>query len=98
MSESWYYDKEKRCDLKGRRWHFLFHHVFSNELKYEDCPYELYFRNDDRTEFGLLRFEKRKDNPYRDYNMVINKIMNNREFRKTLLNPDTAEVWNKNWK
>ena len=50
------------------------------------------------TEFGLLRFERQEDNPYRDYDMMINKIMNDAEYRKTLLIPETEGVWNRNWK
>lgn len=92
----WSYDKEKRFDKKGNRWHFVMHHI--SATNYEDSPYELYFRNDERTEFGLLRFEKKKDNPYRDYMTVVTKLMNNSEFRKTLLNPETESIWNKNWK
>ena len=52
-----------------------------------DQPFELYFRDDARTEFGLLRFERQKDDPYRDYDVMISKIMNDAEFRKTLLIP-----------
>lgn len=46
----------------------------------------------------MLRFEKRKDNPYRNYEILVNKIMNNDEFRKTLLDAETKDVWNRNWK
>jgi hypothetical protein len=92
----WSYDKEKRFDNRGNRWHFVMNLFI--KLNDEDSPYELYFRNDERTEFGLLRFERKKDNPYRDYMTVVTKIMNNVEFRKTLLNPETESVWNKNWK
>jgi len=46
----------------------------------------------------MLRFERRKDNPYRNYETMVNKIMNNKKFRNTLVAPETKEVWSKNWK
>ena len=75
------------------RWHFV-QHMFVGENQ----PFELYFRNDDRTEFGLLRYERHEDYPYHDWEKVLDKIMNNIEFRKTLLKEETQEIWNKNWK
>ena len=96
MGEMWSYDKVKRFDGKGHRWHFVSRYFFIEDSDNE--PYELYFRNDERTEFGLLRFERRKDNPYRDYDTLITKIMNNAEFRKTLIAPETENIWNRNWK
>lgn len=98
MSEKWSYDKEKRFDNSGRRWHFVSRHFFDSTVDYGERPYELYFRDDERTEFGLLRFEKSKENPYRNYETVITKIMNNVEFRNTLLKPETEDLWNRNWK
>jgi hypothetical protein len=94
----WLYDKQKRFDNNGKRWHFVIRNFFDSSVEYENRPYELYFRDDEKTEFGLLRFEKRKDNPYRNYETVITKIMNNVEFRKTLLKPETQDIWNRNWK
>lgn len=93
MSDFWSYEKQKRFDSKGRRWHFVRRYFFSN-----NAPFELYFRNDARTEFGVLRFENAKDNPYRNYEVIVNKLMNNEEFRKTLLAPETEKIWSKNWK
>jgi hypothetical protein len=98
MGEMWSYDKIKRFGKNGKRWHFVTRHFLGGIGEFDDLPYELYFRDDERTEFGLLRFEKSKDNPYRDYDAVISKIMNNTPFRKSLLNPETADVWKKNWK
>lgn len=94
----WSYEKQKRFDKRGNRWHFVYHHEAAKGVPYEERPFELYFRSDDRTVFGVLRFERRKDNPYRNYEAMVNKIMNNEEFRKSLLAPETEEVWNKNWK
>jgi hypothetical protein len=98
MSEMWSYDKTKRFDKKGERWHFVRRYIWGEQGDSNEQPFELYFRDDARTEFGLLRFERQKDNPYRDYDLMINKIMNDAEFRKTLLIPETEGVWNRNWK
>lgn len=98
MSEMWSYDKEKRLDQKGGRWHFVRRYIWGENGSSDNQPFELYFRNDERTEFGLLRFEKQENNPYRDYDTMINKIMNKLDFRKSLLNSETEAVWNKNWK
>jgi len=68
------------------------------DINYEDAGFELYFRDEERTTFGVLRFEKRKDNPFRDYKTMINKIMNDKTFRNSLINPNTKSIWNKNWK
>ena len=94
----WSYDKTKRFDNKGKQWHFVNRYFFGGIGESENLPYELYFRDDERTEFGLLRFEKKKDNPYRNYEVLVNKIMNNAEFRKSLLENETKDIWNKNWK
>jgi hypothetical protein len=43
-------------------------HTFIDEsIPYDDRPYELLFRDDEWTEVGRIRFEKRKDNPYQNY-------------------------------
>lgn len=94
----WSYDKKKRYDKKGMRWHFVQYYIWKKGEPYDEQPFELYFRNDERTEFGLLRYEKWKDYPYHDWEKMLNKIMNNVEFRKTLLNEETKSIWNKNWK
>ena len=73
-------------------------HRIDPDVPFDDRPSELYFRNDDRTEFGLLRFERRKENPYRDYEAIVVKIMNNADFRRTLSDPATASVWRRSWK
>ena len=96
--ELWSYERKRRRDKKGARWHFASCIVLDPEVPYEERPFQLYFRNDDRTQFGLLRFEHRKDNPYRDYEAIVTKIMNNHAFRRTLLDPETAGIWRKSWK
>ena len=80
------------------RWHFASRSVFDPAIPYGEQPFELYFRNDNRTEFGLLRFARRKNNPYRDYEAIVTKIINDVDFRQTLLDPSTKSVWRKNWK
>jgi hypothetical protein len=92
------YERKQRRDKKGTRWHFVSRSIEDRAVAYDERPFELYFRNDDRTEFGLLRFERRKDNPYRDYEAMVTKIMNNTDFRRSLLDPETASIWRKNWK
>ena len=96
MRDHWSYDRAKRIGNDGTRWHFVSRNAFG--LPYEEQPVEYYFRNDERTVFGVLRFAHRKDNPYRDYKTVINKIMNNAEFRESLLDSDTKDIWHRNWK
>jgi hypothetical protein len=95
--DSWSYERKQRRDKKGTRWHFVSRSVVS-DVPYDERPFELYFRNDHRTEYGLLRFERRKDNPYRDYEAIVSKIMNDVGFRRTLLDPVTAKVWKRSWK
>ena len=58
----------------------------------------LYFRSDDRKHFGLLKHKKRKENPFRDYLQMVNKVMNDDAFRNTLLDPETEAIWLKSWK
>ena len=94
----WSYERQERHDKKGRRWHFVYHDLDGSNTPYEEQPFEIYFRDDDRTVFGVLRFERRKDNPYRDYGTMVNKIMNDADFRNSLTDPETESVWKRNWK
>jgi hypothetical protein len=89
----WSYDSKKFRDKKGRRWHFMQYYTFPKNVDYDERPYALYFRDDERTTFGVLRFERAKDNPYRGYAAVTRKIMNDSEFRATLLEEDSRKVW-----
>jgi hypothetical protein len=101
MRDSWSYDRKKRFSQQGQRWHFVRRYFFDEVIgdrSVEETPYELYFRDDANTEFGLLRFAKEKDNPYRDYESVIKKIMNTVPFRTKLLAPETQSIWKKPWK
>lgn len=94
----WSYEKQKRLDKKGRRWHFIYHDLDGSEIPYEEQPVAIYFRDDERTIFGVLQFERRKDNPYRNYEVMVSKIMNDVDFRSSLIDPKSESVWNKNWK
>ena len=96
MGETWCYDKAKRFDANGKRWHFVSVYYYTKGA--DGDPYEVYFRDEERTEFGVLRFERWHDNPYRGFIAIITKIMNKTEFRKTLLKPETEKVWLKSWK
>ena len=98
MGEMWSYEKQKRFDAKGKRWHFVRRHLWGEGGSFENQPFELYFRDDERTEFGLLRFERQEDNPYRNYEVMVDKIMNKTDFRKSLLDQETENIWNRNWK
>ena len=80
------------------RWHFVSRSISDPGVPYEDRPFELYVRNDDRTEFGLLRFEQRKNNPSRNYEALVFKIMNNAAFRRSLLDLGTKAIWKRSWK
>lgn len=95
-SELWAYDSVKRLDNRGARWHFVRFDPPASEDGND--PFTIYFRNDQRTEFGSIGFAGRKDFPYRSYEVFINKIMNNAPFRRSLLDADTEAVWKKNWK
>ncbi|MBX3244352.1 MAG: hypothetical protein KF685_07830 [Acidobacteria bacterium] len=97
MLDHWSYEKQKRFDRQGNRWHFVIRTFLSTPVG-RDEPREIYFRSDDRLQFGVIRYERYQDNPYRDYEILVNKIMNNDVFRKPLLNPDTEAVWLKSWK
>jgi hypothetical protein len=97
MREWWSYDKVKRADWNGTRWHFVMHDIDDGQA-YRERPVEWFFRNDDRTVFGVFRFAHGTDNPYRDYETMIDKIMNKRDFRDSLLDPTTKEIWRRNWK
>ena len=89
----WSYQTKKYHDRKGRRWHFMFHHPSVPGQAADEQPCELYFRDDDRKAFGVLRFERIKDNPYSSLATVTRKIMDDTEFRTTLLDESTAGVW-----
>ena len=97
-ADHWSYERQPRFDQSGRRWHFVSRSMLGSEVSYEERPFELYFRDDDRTQFGLLRFDRRKDNPYRNYDTMVTKIMNDPEFRQALLAPETSGVWKRSWK
>ena len=98
MSETFSYEKKKRLDDQGRRWHFVYHDLGDESVPYDERPFELLFRDDERREFGRIRFEKRKDSPYRDYEALVQKIIRDPEFRLSLSDPETKKLWRRSWK
>jgi hypothetical protein len=104
MRESWEYDKKKWLDKKGDRWHFVSHHAWDGDAEFwykvgtRNMSFDLYFCDDARTTFGVIRFPHHQDNPYHWYDTLKNKIITDKEFRKGLIDPETKQIWKKNWK
>lgn len=71
----------------------MFHSRYLRDRAPEEQPYALYFRDDERKVFGVLRFDSAKDNPYRSLDTVTRKIMDDVAFRATLLDDDSKKVW-----
>jgi len=103
MREAWDYDRQKWADEKGKRWHFAQHHTWEADVEhwYEDRtgdrPYVLYFRDDARTIFGVVKYPRCRDNPYQ-YDKLRQKIMNDAEFRSKFVDPKTKKIWRRSWK
>jgi len=91
--EIWSLQTKKFYDKKGARWYFMFHHCYLFERASGEQPYALHFRNDERTIFGVLRFERSKDNPYSSLATVARKIMNNAEFQASLIDEGSKKAW-----
>ncbi len=96
IRDEWTYHRTKKYDKKRMRWHFVTRYFHFDEGA--DEPREVYFRNDAETEYGMIRFESIKDMPYRDWDFLMNKILTNLPFRRSLLDEDTKPIWRKNWK
>ena len=92
----WNYDKQKRVDKEGVRWHFAVHQSWLSGTMM-DGPYEILFRDQDWKEVGIVQFERLKDNPYK-YDKLFEKLMSDPSFRSEHLAPETRKLWNKNWK
>jgi hypothetical protein len=71
----------------------MFQHRYLEERAPDEQPYALHFRNDERTIFGVLRFERSKDNPHGSFADVARKIMDDAEFRASLLDAGSPKVW-----
>ena len=97
MKEYWSYHKGNYRDQNGEKWHFVTCHYYETEIEYSERPIAFYFRNDARTYFGTISFEKQKENPYK-FSKLAEKVMNNKSFRKECTAPETEKVWSKNWK
>src|SRR5688500_1692929 len=101
IREAWDYDRRKWKDRKGARWHFALHVEWNGEAEkwYEEKiakrSFTFYFRDDARTLFGVV-----PDSVKRDYweEKLIDKIMNDAEFRNSFINPETKSIWKKSWK
>jgi len=91
--ETWSLHQKKFYDCNGGRWYFLFHHLYLTDREPEEQPYALYFRNEERTVFGVLRFEHSRDNPYISFATVARKIMEDTEFRSSLVDEGSEKVW-----
>ena len=94
----WSYDKTPRMDRRGKRWHFVHHDIEAPAIPYDDRPFEIYFRDDERTQFGRIRFDRKKDFPYRSFEALAAKVVNNSAFRRSHLDPDSKVVWLRSWK
>lgn len=93
----WSYDPDRWLDRDGVRWHFVHHDISIPGVTYDEQPDELYFRDDAREHFGLWRIDRAKDNPFRDYATKVRKILNDVDFRQSLLDPETRHVWRREW-
>jgi hypothetical protein len=71
----------------------MFHHRYLLDRAPGEQPYALHFRNDERTVFGVLRFERSKDNPYSSLATVARKIMDDAEFQASLIDEGSKKVW-----
>ncbi|HEY4415878.1 MAG TPA: hypothetical protein VGO57_09315 [Verrucomicrobiae bacterium] len=71
----------------------MFHHRYLLDREPDEQPYALYFRNEEHSVFGVLRFEQSKDNPYGSFATVTRKIMEDNEFRTSLLDEGSKKVW-----
>jgi len=96
MRDDWSYHRGKKYDKHKVRWHFVTRYF--DVADGADEPRELYFKNDEETQFGMVRFERIKDFPYRDWEFLMTKILNNLPFRRSLLDEETSVIWKKNWK
>ena len=103
MREEWSYDRKRWIDRKAGRWHIAEFWRWNSEAEhwYEERAgersYDLYFRNEDRTIYGVIRFPRSRDNPY-GFDKLKEKIMNDVEFRKEYIDQSTKRVWKKGWK
>jgi len=91
--DTWSPHTKKFHDSAGGRWYFMFHHRYLDDRAPDEQPYALHFRNDDRTVFGVLRFERACDNPYGDFAAVTRKILDDPNFRASLIDAASHKAW-----
>lgn len=98
ISENWSYDRSKRISADGTQWHFVTHDFPYDDIDYDEAGFEIYFRDEHRSVYGVVKFERRKDFPYSNYEKFVEKIMNNKDYREQYLASDSSTVWLKSWK
>jgi hypothetical protein len=91
--ETWSLQTKKFYDRNGERWYFMFQHRYFFDRPPGEQPYALYFRNDECTVFGVLRFEHSQDNPCSNLEIVARKIMDDAEFQSSLIDEGSKKVW-----
>jgi hypothetical protein len=104
MRSAWNYDNRRKWrDKKGDRWHFAEYWTWNSEAEFwfldrtGERSYHLYFRDDARTVFGVIKFSRTRDISY-GFDKLREKIMNDAQFRQPLVAPNTKRVWKKSWK
>lgn len=97
MRDHWSYDKKKYFDASREHWYFVWRSFFDENIEDSEQPVEIYFRNASRSFFGCIRFERSNDIPYR-YEKLVEKVVQNSEFREEHKAPETEKVWSRNWK
>ena len=91
--ETWSLQTKKFHDRQGGRWYFMFHHRYLLDRAPDEQPYALHFRNDERTVFGVLRFDRSEANPHGSFATVARKIMDDTEFQLSLIDEGSQKVW-----
>ena len=83
----WHYYKKKYYDKRGRRWHFMTHNVMLES----DQQFDLYFRDDDRTVFGVVRYGPK--DAFAGLETVTRKLMHDTAYRARFLDDESKAVW-----
>jgi len=79
------------------QWHFVSKHSDDESIPYRERPYALYFRDDERSFFGVVRIEHWKDIPM-NVDRLIQKILNSSDYREKHFEAKAKHVWLRNWK
>ena len=73
-------------------WVFATYTEFSSERE-DKCDYKVFlFRNEDRTKYGLIEY---RAYPYIDFRKIATRVVEEKEFRESLLSsdPDLPKIW-----